>query len=105
MSLPTHTALMKGGYVYIMTNAPSGTLYVGVTSDLAARVVQHRSGSGADFCRRYGLVRLVYVERHERIDDAIAREKALKAWKRAWKLDLIAKANPNWDDLFATINA
>jgi len=105
MSLSTHTALMKGGYVYIMSNRPSGTLYIGVTSNLAARVAQHRSGTGSDFCRRYGLVRLVYVERHERIDDAIAREKALKAWKRAWKLDLIAQANPNWDDLFATINA
>jgi len=105
MSLPTQTEPMKGGYVYIMTNGVSGTLYVGVTADLAARIVQHRSGTGSDFCRRYGLERLVYVERHDRIDDAIAREKALKAWKRSWKLDLIEKANPNWDDLFSTINA
>jgi len=73
---------MKGGYVYIMTNGASGTLYIGVTANLGARVAQHRSGSGSDFCRRYGLVRLVYIERHDRIDDAIAREKALKAWKR-----------------------
>ena len=105
MSLPTHTALMKGGYLYIMTNGPSGTLYIGVTANLAARVAQHRSGSGSDFCHRYGLVRLVYIERDDRIDDAIAREKALKAWKRAWKLDLIAKANPDWDDLYSAINA
>ena len=84
-----------------MTNGPSGTLYIGITANLAARVAQHRLGSGSDFCRRYGLVRLVYIERDDRIDDAIAREKALKAWK----LDLIAKANPDWDDLYSTINA
>jgi len=96
---------MRGGYVYIMTNGASETLYVGVTADLAARVMQHRTGSGSDFCRRYGLDRLVYIERHERIEDAIAREKALKAWKRAWKLDLIGRTNPDWNDLFSTINA
>ena len=105
MSLSTHTEPMKGGYVYIMTNGTNGTLYIGVTAELAARVMQHRSGTGSDFCQRYGLVRLVYIERHERIDDAIAREKAIKAWRRAWKLNLIAKTNPNWDDLFYTINA
>ncbi|MDB5736528.1 MAG: Excinuclease subunit domain protein [Sphingomonas bacterium] len=96
---------MKGGYVYIMTNGPSGTLYIGVTANIAARVVQHRSGTGSDFCRQHSLTTLVYVERHERIEDAIAREKALKAWRRAWKLDLIGRSNPGWEDLFLTINA
>jgi putative endonuclease len=96
---------MKGGYVYIMTNKPSGTLYIGVTANVAARVTQHRDGSGSDFCRGHGLTRLVYVERHERIEDAIVREKAMKAWKRAWKLNLIGQANPDWDDLYRTINA
>jgi putative endonuclease len=66
---------MKPGWVYIMTNKPFGTLYIGVTSDLVARVHQHRSGTGSDFCKRYGLDRLVYAERHERIDEAIARRR------------------------------
>lgn len=85
---------MKPGWVYIMTNAPFGTLYTGVTSDIAARAWQHRNGEGSQFCRRYGLTRLVYVEQHDRIDDAIAREKAMKAWKREWKTRLIEQMNP-----------
>lgn len=97
--------LMAGGHVYIMTNETSGTLYIGVTAHLAARVAQHRNGEGSDFCRRYGLKRLVYVEPFDRIEDAIAREKALKAWKRDWKLDLIQRANPDWEDLYLSINA
>ena len=95
----------KGGHVYIMTNGPSGTLYVGVTADLAARVHQHRTGTGSAFCRRWSLTRLVYAEPHARIDEAIAREKALKRWKRAWKLALIGRANPDWRDLWDDIQA
>jgi putative endonuclease len=95
---------MKEGWIYIMTNKRHGTLYIGVTSDIAARIVQHRTGTGSDFCRKYGLDRLVYIEPHDRIDEAIAREKALKAWKRAWKIQLIEEANPNWEDLFDQIN-
>lgn len=95
---------MKLGWVYIMTNAPFGTLYIGVTSDIAARVWQHRNGLGSNFCKRYGLTRLVYVEEHLRIDEAIAREKAMKAWKRRWKTELIEKMNPGWDDLYERIN-
>jgi putative endonuclease len=95
---------MKCGWVYVMTNAPFGTLYVGVTSDIAARVWQHRNGQGSQFCKRYGLTRLVYAEQYDRIDDAIVREKAMKAWKRQWKTELIEKTNPTWDDLFERIN-
>ena len=95
---------MKPGWVYIMTNAPFGTLYIGVTSSLPARAYQHRIGEGSAFCRRYKLTRLVYAEHHARIDEAIAREKAMKAWKRAWKTRLIEEANPGWDDLFETLN-
>ena len=95
---------MKSGWVYIMTNAPFGTLYIGVTSDLAARVWQHRTGQGSQFCKRYGLTRLVYAEEAPTIVEAIAREKAMKAWKRRWKTELIEKANPSWDDLFERIN-
>ena len=95
---------MKAGWIYIMTNKHHGTLYIGVTSDLAARIHQHRSGTGSAFCQKYGLSRLVYIEAHDRIDEAIVREKSLKAWKRAWKIQLIEEANPNWDDLFDQIN-
>jgi putative endonuclease len=90
---------MKHAWVYIMTNAPYGTLYIGVTSDLAARVCQYRDGAGSDFCKRYGLTRLVYAEHHERIDEAIVREKAMKAWKRSWTIRLIEASNPDWRDL------
>ncbi|MFS0735778.1 GIY-YIG nuclease family protein [Sphingomonas sp. 1P06PA] len=96
---------MQGGWVYIMTNGPSGTLYTGVTSNLRARVYQHRIGVGSEFCARWGLIRLVHAELFPTVLEAIAREKALKRWKRGWKLDLIAKSNPEWRDLFDTINA
>ncbi len=86
-----------------MTNKPRGVLYIGVTAHLAARVQQHRDDKGSSFCRRYGLKTLVLAEPHDSIDDAIAREKALKAWKRAWKIELIEAANPEWRDLFNQI--
>ncbi len=88
------------GWVYLMTNKPRGVLYIGVTSDLPFRIQQHRTGRGSTFCRRYGLNRLVHAEEYDDITDAIAREKAMKAWKREWKIELIEKANPDWSDLF-----
>ena len=91
---------MQGGWVYIMTNQPNGTLYVGVTSDLARRAWEHREGVVEGFTKQYGLKRLVFVERHEDIVSAIQREKNLKHWSRAWKVKLILAANPNWDDLY-----
>jgi putative endonuclease len=91
----------RGGWTYILTNRPRGTIYVGVTSDLAARLHQHRSGEGSAFCRRYNLALLVHAEPHATILDAIAREKALKAWKREWKIALIEAHNPGWRDLAA----
>jgi putative endonuclease len=96
---------MKGGWVYIMTNAPHGTLYIGVTAHLSARITQHRGGRGSDFCREHGLVRLVHAEPHGDIRDAIVREKALKKWKRQWKLRLIRQHNPDWRDLYDDITA
>jgi putative endonuclease len=93
----------RGGWVYILTNAPHGTLYIGVTSDLAARVMQHREGRGSDFCAEHGLTRLAYAERHDDIRDAIQREKRMKAWKRQWKLKLICEQNPHWRDLWDDI--
>lgn len=74
-------------------------LYTGVAADLAARVTQHKNGEGSKFCRRYGLDMLVLAEHHADIRDAIAREKAIKAWKRDWKIELIEASNPEWRDL------
>ena len=91
---------MQGGLVYIMTNRPNGTLYVGVTSDLARRVWEHREGVADGFTKRYGLKRLVYVEPYDDILAAIQREKNLKHWSRAWKVRLILEVNPSWDDLY-----
>ena len=90
-------------WVYIMSNRKDGVLYIGVTSDLSRRIVQHREGKGSAFCRRYGLKRLVYAEEHDSFEEAIAREKAMKAWKRAWKIELIEAVNPAWDDLFDVV--
>ena len=95
---------MRGGWVYVMADRYRGTLYVGVTSDIAARVYAHREGRGSEFCARYGLTRLVYAELAPAIEEAIAREKAIKKWNRAWKIEMIEQANPEWDDLFETIN-
>ena len=94
-----------GGWVYVMADRYRGTIYVGVTSDLAARVLAHREGRGSDFCARYGLTRLVHVEEAPTIEEAIAREKAVKKWRRAWKIEWIEAGNPEWDDLFETILA
>ncbi len=92
-----------GGWVYIMTNKPHGVLYMGVTADLLARVAQHREGKGSAFCRRYGLTRLIHAEPFEDIESAIRREKAMKAWKRSWKIELIEQSNPEWDDLYGQL--
>jgi putative endonuclease len=91
---------MPGGWVYIMTNRPNGTLYVGVTSNLPRRAWQHREGVADGFTKRYALKRLVYAEHHDDIVAAIQREKNIKHWSRAWKIDLIARENPAWDDLY-----
>lgn len=94
---------MRGGWVYIMTNRPNGTLYIGVTNDLVRRVYEHREGLADGFTKRYGLKRLVYFEQHDDIEGAIRREKALKRWMRAWKVNAIVRTNPNWDDLWETL--
>ncbi|MGB3810781.1 MAG: GIY-YIG nuclease family protein [Parvibaculum sp.] len=94
---------MKGGWVYIMTDKPNGTLYVGVTSDIVARAYQHREGTVEGFTKRYGLTRLVYAERHDDIGAAIQREKNMKHWRREWKVKLIHSINPDWDDLYESL--
>ena len=95
--------MRRGGWTYLMTNRPRGVLYVGVTADLPERLAQHRDGTGSAFCRRYNLRRLVLAEEHATIADAIAREKSLKNWHRQWKIELVERANPGWDDLAGTL--
>jgi len=94
---------MRGGWTYIMTNHVRGVTYVGVTSSLVHRVAQHRAGEGSDFCRKYGLKRLVLAEPHDSIEAAIQREKQLKTWKRAWKIELVEQENPEWRDLWEDV--
>jgi putative endonuclease len=95
---------MSGGWIYNMTNRPNGVLYTGVTSDIGRRAHEHREGRIPGFTKRYALKRLVYVEFHERIADAIQRESNIKHWPRAWKARLILDANPGWNDLYETLN-
>ncbi|WP_077146026.1 GIY-YIG nuclease family protein [Sphingopyxis sp. KK2] len=95
--------MSRGGHVYIMTNKRGGVLYIGVTADISARVFQHKTGKGSAFCRKYGLTTLVLAEEYPTIEEAIAREKAMKAWKRQWKIELIEAGNPDWSDLAANI--
>ena len=94
---------MLGYFVYMLASRRGGTLYVGVTSDLVRRVAEHREGAIPGFTERYGVKRLVWYEAHDSIEAAIRREKRLKKWPRAWKVALIEKANPQWQDLWAEI--
>jgi len=87
-----------------MTNHPDGTLYVGVTADLARRAFEHRAGVAEGFTKSYRLKLLVWTERHDDIRAAIQREKTIKHWPRAWKVALIVENNPNWNDLYVRLN-
>ena len=87
-------------WVYIVTNKPNGTLYIGVTGGIDDRMERHSSGNGSVFTSKYKLFKLVYFEEFQYIDDAISREKQLKNWHRQWKINLIEESNPNWDDLW-----
>lgn len=94
---------MKIPCVYILASKPNGTLYIGVTSDLAQRVWQHKNDLVEGFTKRYGVHRLVWYEVHEIMESAIVREKSLKKWNRAWKIELIEERNPGWVDLYEEI--
>ncbi len=89
--------------VYLLASKRNGTLYVGVTSDLIKRIWEHKNHVVEGFTSKYGVELLVWYEVHETMDSAIRREKAIKEWKRAWKLRLIEKGNPNWVDLYDTL--
>ncbi|MEO6394676.1 MAG: GIY-YIG nuclease family protein [Devosia sp.] len=95
--------LTKTYYVYILASARNGTLYTSVTNDLVRRVGEHREGRGSGFTKKYGVHRLVWFEAGSSIEGAIVREKQIKRWNRAWKINLFRDSNPNWDDLYPTI--
>jgi len=89
--------------VYILASRRNGTLYVGATSNLVKRVWEHKNDEVDGFTKRYGVHMLVWFESHEDMATAIAREKAIKEWKRNWKLELIEQANPEWHDLYTDL--
>ena len=91
-------------HVYLLASRRYGTLYVGVTNSLSRRVAEHKAGGGLSFTTKYKVHRLVWYEEYDRIDKAIAREKALKKWRRDWKIRLIEDMNPDWSDLYPTLN-
>jgi putative endonuclease len=94
------TRTMKRPCVYILASKPYGTLYVGVTSDIAQRMAQHQQGLIEGFTKKYSIKTLVYYEMHDVMDTAIAREKRLKRWRREWKYRIIEQMNPTWVNLF-----
>jgi len=91
---------MKNYFVYILASGRNGTLYIGVTSNLIRRVWEHKEKLVDGFTKKYGISRLVYYEIAMDIKAAIRREKLLKSWNRKWKLELVEKENPNWEDLY-----
>ncbi len=90
-------------YVYILASKKNGTLYIGVTSDLVRRVYEHKYNLVEGFTKKYAVHSLVYFESTESVESAITREKQLKKWNRAWKVQLIEKVNPTWKDLYSEI--
>ena len=94
---------MKSYYVYILAGRRNGTLYIGVTNDLVRRAYDHKSNVIQGFTEKYGARDLVYYESYTDVRDALTREKRLKKWKRQWKIDLIEKENPGWNDLYDQI--
>jgi len=94
---------MREYYLYILASRKNGTLYVGVTNNLIRRVFEHRNNLLGGFTAKYGVHDLVYMESHDDIEQAILREKRMKRWRRAWKIELIEKDNKNWDDLWPAI--
>ncbi|MBI4669013.1 MAG: GIY-YIG nuclease family protein [Elusimicrobia bacterium] len=95
--------IVKQPCVYLMASQRNGTLYLGVTSDLLKRVLEHKNNVVEGFSKRYSVHMLVWFELHETMESAIEREKAIKEWKRRWKLELIERLNPAWRDLYAEL--
>ena len=108
IALGSHCSRRSGGgrnpgiapSVYLLASGRNGTLYLGVSSNLVQRVWQHKNGLTEGFTKRYGVHSLVWHEAHDTMESAITREKAIKGWRRAWKLRLIEESNPQWRDLY-----
>ena len=90
---------MKNYYVYIIASNPNGTLYIGVTNNLERRIFEHKEGLVQGFSKKHKVDRLVYFEQTNNVESAIQREKQLKKWNRNWKISLVEKSNPYWEDL------
>ena len=90
-------------YVYILASRKYGTIYVGVTNDIVRRVYEHREKLVPGFTKEYGVAKLIYYEIYDDPESAIVREKRIKRWKRDWKIELIERDNPNWDDLYPAL--
>lgn len=95
---------MNSYYTYILASKKDGVLYIGVTNNLIRRVKEHKKGKADSFTKKYFVYRLVYFEETSDIEIAISREKQLKKWNRKWKIELIEKQNPNWEDLYEKID-
>jgi putative endonuclease len=91
---------MNSYWTYILASKPRGTLYIGVTNSIVSRVEQHRAGKGSVHTRRYRVFLLVWYDEFANIEEAIQREKTMKEWRRDWKINLIERTNPHWQDLY-----
>jgi putative endonuclease len=94
---------MKNYYIYILASKRNGTLYIGITNDLVRRVYEHKHNMVDGFTKKYGVHLLVYYEHTESIEAALKREKQMKKWRRQWKINLIEKENPEWENLYDSI--
>jgi len=94
---------MRQYFVYMVASKKNGTLYIGVTNNLLKRVYEHKNNLVEGFTKRYGIHKLVYYEVYSDIYDAIEREKRMKKWNREWKINLIKKSNPSWEDLYLNL--
>ncbi|MDP3880302.1 MAG: GIY-YIG nuclease family protein [Dehalococcoidales bacterium] len=94
---------MSSYYIYILASKRNGTLYVGSTSDLVRRIYEHNNNYVEGFTKKYGIHNLVYFEECDDRDAAVLRERQIKEWKRRWKLEMIEKVNPEWNDLYEQI--
>ena len=92
-------------FAYLLASQPRGTLYIGSTSDLVRRVWEHKTKAIPGFTAKYGISRLVWLERHDTLEAAMQRERRIKNWKRAWKIELIEQNNPHWIDLYSGISS
>lgn len=96
--------MSKDYFVYILASKRNGTLYTGITGNLAKRVYEHKMGRAGKFTRQYNVKNLVYYEVHEDVNEAILRETQIKRWRRDWKIQLIERNNPQWIDLYPQLN-